>query len=115
MLVSSFDTKYSQTATKYEYLDNNFTNLLSKDRRFSRIFTSVIENRKLDLSSDIVLRSDMTGQVINTILTHDFKSEHFLYFGLYRFFLVGLQIGKPCIRLYCLLLDLFFVFCDFLF
>ena len=47
MLVSSFDTKYSQTATKYEYLDNNFTNLLSKDRRFSRIFTSVIENQKL--------------------------------------------------------------------
>ena len=80
MLVSSFDTKYSQTATKYEYLDNNFTNLLSKDRRFSRIFTSVIENQKLDLSSDIVLRSDMTGQVINTILTHDFKSEHFLYY-----------------------------------
>ena len=80
MLVSSFDTKYSQTATKYEYLDNNFTNLLSKDRRFSRIFTSVIENQKLDFSSDIVLRSDMTGQVINTILTHDFKSEHFLYY-----------------------------------
>ena len=80
MLVSSFDTKYSQTATKYEYLDNNFTNLLSKDRRFSRIFTSVIENHKLDLSSDIVLRSDMTGQVINTILTHDFKSEHYLYY-----------------------------------
>ena len=80
MLVSSFDTKYSQTAIKYEYLDNNFTNLISKDRRFSRIFTSVIENQKLDLSSDIVLRSDMTGQVINTILTHDFKSEHFLYY-----------------------------------
>ena len=80
MLVSSFDTKYSRTATKYEYLDNNFTNLLSKDPRFSRIFTSVIENQKLDLSSDIVLRSDMTGQVINTILTHDFKSEHFLYY-----------------------------------
>ena len=80
MLVSSFDTKYSKTAIKYEYLDNNFTNLLSKDQRFSRIFTSVIENQKLDLSSDIVLRSDMTGQVINTILTHDFKSEHFLYY-----------------------------------
>ena len=80
MLVSSFDTKYSQTAAKYEYLDNNFTNLISKDQRFSRIFTSVIENQKLDLSSDIVLRSDMTGQVINTILTHDFKSEHFLYY-----------------------------------
>ena len=80
MLVSSFDTKYSQTAIKYEYLDNNFTNLISKDRRFSRIFTSVIENQKLDLSSDIVLRSDMTGQVINTILSHDFKSEHFLYY-----------------------------------
>ncbi len=80
MLVSSFDTKYSQTASKYEYLDNNFTNLISKDSRFSRIFTSIIENQKLDLSSDIVLRSDMTGQVINTILTHDFKSEHFLYY-----------------------------------
>ena len=80
MLVSSFDTKYSQTAIKYEYLDNNFTNLISKDRRFSRIFTSVIENQKLDSSSDIVLRSDMTGQVINTILSHDFKSEHFLYY-----------------------------------
>ncbi len=80
MLVSSFDTKYSQTATKYEYLDNIFTNLISKDSRFSRIFTSVVENQKLDLSSDIVLRSDMTGQVINTILTHDFKSEHYLYY-----------------------------------
>ena len=80
MLVNSFDTKYSQTATKYEYLDNNFTNLLAKDHRFSRIFTSIVENQKLDFSTDIVLRSDITGQVINTILTHDFKSEHFLYY-----------------------------------
>ena len=58
MLVNSFDTKYSQTAAKYEYLDNNFTNLLAKDQRFSRIFTSIIENQKLDLSSDIEIREN---------------------------------------------------------
>ena len=43
--------------TLYEYLDNNFTNLISKDRRFSRIFTSVIENQKLDLIIFVILIS----------------------------------------------------------
>tara|TARA_Y100000768_G_C23984335_1_gene687812 strand:- start:2800 stop:3504 length:705 start_codon:yes stop_codon:yes gene_type:complete len=80
MLVSSFDTKYSKTASKYESLDNNFTSILSKDKKFSRIFTSVIENKDLELSTDISLRSDITGQVINTILTHDYKSAHYLYY-----------------------------------
>ena len=80
MLVSSFDTKYSKTAIKYEYLDNNFTSVLSKYKKFSRIFTSVVENKDLKLSTDILLRSDITGQVINTILTHDYKSPHYLYY-----------------------------------
>ena len=80
MLVSSFDTKYSKPAFKYESLDNNFTSILSKNNKFSRIFTSVVENQELKLSTDISLRSDITGQVINTILTHDYKSPHYLYY-----------------------------------
>ena len=80
MLVSSFDTKYSRPAFKYESLDNNFTSILSKNNKFSRIFTSVVENQELKLSTDISLRSDITGQVINTILTHDYKSPHYLYY-----------------------------------
>ena len=80
MLVSSFDTKYSKPAIKYESLDNNFTSILSKNNKFSRIFTSVVENQELKLSTDISLRSDITGQVINTILTHDYKSPHYLYY-----------------------------------
>ena len=80
MLVSSFDTKYSKPAFKYESLDNNFTSILSKNDKFSRIFTSVVENQELKLSTDISLRSDITGQVINTILTHDYKSPHYLYY-----------------------------------
>ncbi len=80
MLVSSFDTKYSKTAFKYESLDNNFSSVLSKKNSFSRIFTSVVENKSLNLSTDISLRSDITGQVINTILTHDFNSPHNLYY-----------------------------------
>tara|TARA_Y100000996_G_C22546959_1_gene652211 strand:- start:1506 stop:2210 length:705 start_codon:yes stop_codon:yes gene_type:complete len=80
MLVNSFDTKYAKTAYKYESLDNNFTSILSRDKRFSRIFTSVLENKKLSLTSEILLRSDITGQVINTILSHDSKSKHFLYY-----------------------------------
>ena len=70
MLVSSFDTKYSQTATKYEYLDNNFTNLLSNDPRFSRIFTSVIENQKLDLSSALSLFKLKTASLIQEKTTN---------------------------------------------
>ena len=31
MLVNSFDTKYSQTATKYESLDITFTKILSSN------------------------------------------------------------------------------------
>ena len=80
MLVSSFDTKYSKTALKYESLDNNFVSTLSKNKHFSRIFTSIVENKVLNLSSDILLRSDITGQVINTILTHDYKAPHHLYY-----------------------------------
>ena len=80
MLVNSFDTKYSQTALKYESLDNNFTSILSKNKNFSRIFTSIVENKTLKLSTDISLRSDITGQVINTILTHDYNSPHYLYY-----------------------------------
>ena len=80
MLVSSFDTKYSKPAFKYESLDNIFTSILSKNNKFSRIFTSVVENQELKLSTDISLRSDITGQVINTILTHDYKSPHYLYY-----------------------------------
>ena len=78
MLVNSFDTKYSKTANKYELLDDNFTSLFSKDKKFNRIFTSVLENQELNSSSSILLRSDITGQVINTILSHDFKKKHYL-------------------------------------
>ena len=45
MLVNSFDTKYANTASKYESLDNSFTKILGSKRKFSRIFTSVIENK----------------------------------------------------------------------
>ncbi len=80
MLVNSFDTKYAKTASKYESLDNSFTKLLSSNSKFSRIFTSVIENKSLKSLSEATLRSDITGQVINTILTHDSKSKHYLYY-----------------------------------
>ena len=80
MLVNSFDTKYAKTAYKYELLDKNFTNLFSKNKKFNRIFTSVVENQELNNSSNILLRSDITGQVIDTILSHDFKSKHYLYY-----------------------------------
>ena len=80
MLVNSFDTKYSQLAKKYESLDNSFTKILSANKKFSRIFTSVIEDKYLNSLSEATLRSDITGQVINTILTHDSNSKHFLYY-----------------------------------
>tara|TARA_B100000963_G_C22627707_1_gene673255 strand:+ start:93 stop:800 length:708 start_codon:yes stop_codon:yes gene_type:complete len=80
MLVNSFDTKYSKTAKKYEGLDNLFTSILSSNKKFSRIFTSVIEDKSLKSLSEATLRSDITGQVINTILTHDSNSKHFLYY-----------------------------------
>ena len=80
MLVNSFDTKYSLTAKKYESLDNLFTKTVSANKKFTRIFTSVIEDKFLQSLSDATLRSDITGQVINTILTHDSKSKHFLYY-----------------------------------
>ena len=80
MLVNSFDTKYSKTAKKYESLDNSFTKIVSANKKFSRIFTSVIENKSLNSTSDATLRSDITGQVLNTILTHDPNSKHFLYY-----------------------------------
>ena len=80
MLVNSFDTKYSLTAKKYESLDILFTKTVSANKKFSRIFTSVIEDKSLKSLSDATLRSDITGQVINTILTHDSKSKHFLYY-----------------------------------
>ena len=80
MLVNSFDTKYAKTALKYESLDNSFTKILSSNNKFSRIFTSVIENKSLKSISEATLRSDITGQVINTILTHDSNSKHYLYY-----------------------------------
>lgn len=80
MLVNSFDTKYSKTATKYESLDNLFTSIFNSNKKFSRIFTSVIEDKSLKSLSEATLRSDITGQVINTILTHDSNSRHFLYY-----------------------------------
>ncbi len=80
MLVNSFDTKYSLTAKKYESLDNSFTKTVSSNKKFSRIFTSVIEDKSLKSLTEATLRSDITGQVINTILTHDSKSKHFLYY-----------------------------------
>ncbi len=80
MLVNSFDTKYARTASKYEYLDNSFTKILSSNKKFSRIFTSVIEDKSLKSLSEATLRSDITGQVINTILTHDPSSKHYLYY-----------------------------------
>ncbi len=80
MLVNSFDTKYAKTAAKYESLDNSFIKILSSNKKFSRIYTSVIENKSLKMLSEITLRSDITGQVINTILTHDSNSKHFLYY-----------------------------------
>ena len=69
MLVNSFDTKYAKTAYKYELLDKNFIDLFSKNKKFNRIFTSVVENQELNNSSNILLRSDITGQVIDTILS----------------------------------------------
>ena len=80
MLVNSFNTKYAKTALKYESLDNSFTKILSSNNKFSRIFTSVIENKSLKSLSEATLRSDITGQVINTILTHDSNSKHYLYY-----------------------------------
>ncbi len=80
MLVNSFDTKYAKTALKYESLDNSFTKIFSSNNKFSRIFTSVIENQSLKSLSEGTLRSDITGQVINTILTHDSNSKHYLYY-----------------------------------
>ncbi len=80
MLVNSFDTKYSKTAKKYESLDNSFTKILASNKKFSRVFTSVIVDKSLKSQSGGTLRSDITGQVINTILTHDSNSKHFLYY-----------------------------------
>tara|TARA_B100000989_G_scaffold215224_1_gene163745 strand:- start:611 stop:1315 length:705 start_codon:yes stop_codon:yes gene_type:complete len=80
MLVNSFDTKYGKTAAKYESLDSAFTKILVSKNKFSRIFTSVIENKSLKSITEANLRSDITGQVINTILTHDSNSKHFLYY-----------------------------------
>ena len=80
MLVNSFDTKYANTALKYDSLDNSFNKILSSKKKFSRIFTSVIENKSLKSLREATLRSDITGQVINTILTHDSRSKHHLYY-----------------------------------
>ena len=80
MLVNSFDTKYAGTAHKFESLDNIFTALLDKNKKFKRIFTSILENKSLTKEEKVKLRSDITGQVINTIITHDPKSRHYLYY-----------------------------------
>jgi len=80
MLVNSFDTKYASTALKFESLDNIFTSLLSRNNKFKRIFTSVLENKSLSKEEKVKLRSDITGQVLNTVITHDPKSRHCLYY-----------------------------------
>ncbi len=78
MLVNSFDTKFGKTAIKYENLDNTFVNLLKKKKIFNRIFTSVLINKKI--INNINLRSDITGQVLNSVINQDLSSKQNLYY-----------------------------------
>ena len=78
MLVNSFDTKFSKTAEKYENLDNLFVNLLKKKKSFNRIFTSVVTNKKV--SEEVILRSDITGQVLNSVLSREASTKQNLYY-----------------------------------
>ena len=55
MLVSSFDTKYSKPAFKYESLDNNFISILSKNNisKFITIFKNTVKSPyKLNLEKN---------------------------------------------------------------
>jgi len=78
MLVNSFDTKFAKTAEKYENLDNSFVNLLKKKKSFNRIFTSVVTNKKV--SEEVILRSDITGQVLNSVMSRDASTKKNLYY-----------------------------------
>ena len=78
MLVNSFDTKFSKTAEKYENLDNSFVSLLKKKKSFNRIFTSVVTNKKV--SEEVILRSDITGQVLNSVISREASSKQNLYY-----------------------------------
>ena len=78
MLVNSFDTKFAKTAEKYENLDNSFVNLLKKKNSFNRIFTSVVTNKKV--SEEVILRSDITGQVLNSVMSREASSKQNLYY-----------------------------------
>ncbi|MAV81911.1 MAG: hypothetical protein CMI90_00425 [Pelagibacteraceae bacterium] len=80
MLVNSFDTKFGNTAKKYELLDNTFIKLIKKNKSFERIFTSVSTNKNLE--HKINLRSDITGQVLNSIINQNLhKNKNFYYMG----------------------------------
>ena len=80
MLVNSFDTKFGKTAEKYEKLDNQFINLLKKKKNYNRIFTSVLTNKKV--LNQINLRSDITGQVLNSLINQDkLVEQNFYYMG----------------------------------
>ena len=78
MLVNSFDTKFGKTAEKYENFDNLIVNLLKKKKIFNRIFTSVLTDKKI--LKEINLRSDITGQVLNSIISQDLPSKQNLYY-----------------------------------
>ena len=78
MLVNSFDTKFGKTAEKYENFDNLFVNLLKKKKIFNRIFTSVLTDKKILKENN--LRSDITGQVLNSIISQDLPSKQNLYY-----------------------------------
>ena len=71
MLVNSFDTKYSLTAKKYESLDSTFYKTVSANKKFSRIFTSVIEDKSLKSLSDVTLRSVISERRVTS--DSDFK------------------------------------------
>ncbi|MDC0861410.1 ATP phosphoribosyltransferase regulatory subunit [Alphaproteobacteria bacterium] len=78
MLVNSFDTKFGKTAIKYENLDNTFVNLLKKKKIYNRIFTSVLIDKKI--INNINLRSDITGQVLNSVISQNLSSKQNLYY-----------------------------------
>ena len=78
MLVNSFDTKFAKTAEKYENLDNSFVSLLKKNKSFNRIFTSVATNKKI--SKEVNLRSDITGQVLNSVISQESSAKQNLYY-----------------------------------
>lgn len=78
MLVNSFDTKFGKTAEKYENLDNHFVTLLKKKKLYKRIFTSVVIDKKI--THNITLRADITGQILNSIISQYSDFKHNLYY-----------------------------------